>query len=107
MLSLLPAHELRRTGAPGVVEHALAYFLAAVPLGIGWPRRRGPGPRAILLMGLPTLATLMELLQFLAPGRHPHVSDALASSAGAWAGLALAAALLRHTGAAAAMAPTD
>ncbi|MBS7540324.1 VanZ family protein [Ancylobacter lacus] len=97
VLSLLPADEMRRTGAPGVVEHALAYFLAALPLALGW--RPGPAPVFALdrrfALGLPALAGMMELLQFFSPGRHPHLADAAASSAGALAGLAVAATLVR------------
>lgn len=85
ILSLLPAHDMVRTGAPKALEHFTAYFLTALFLSLGF------GRRAALMLGivLVGIAGLMEGLQHFSPGRTPHLSDFLASASGALLGVAL------------------
>lgn len=85
ILSLLPAHDMVRTGAPKALEHFIAYCLTALFLSLGF------GMRVALMLGLALvgIAGLMEGLQHFSPGRTPHLSDFLASASGALIGVAL------------------
>lgn len=88
VLSLLPARDMIRTGAPKGVEHFIAYFLSAAILSAGIGRKT----EMRVAVGLVLLSGLMEGLQHFSPGRTPHLSDFVASSGGAAAG-ALAVAI--------------
>lgn len=93
VLSLLPARDMYRTGAPKGVEHFAAYWGTGLMLGIAFCdqlRRRG-----LAIAMLIALAAAMEFLQAVSPGRTPHVSDFLASSAGAVIGVLMAGAVIR------------
>jgi len=81
LLSLVPAPDLPRTGAPGQFEHFLAYAGTALV----WLVARRGANRTRIWLGLAAYAGLMELAQVLAPGRHPQIIDFLASAAGAGA----------------------
>jgi len=85
ILSLLPAHDMVRTGAPKTLEHFMAYCLTVLVLSLGF------GRRATLLLGtaLIGMAGLMEGLQHFSPGRTPHLADFLASATGVLVGVAL------------------
>lgn len=83
LLSLLPAREMVRTGAPNGYEHFAAYFLSGIVLSLGIGRRK----QLAVAAGLSVIAAVMEVLQHLSPGRTPHLSDFLASSAGATSGV--------------------
>lgn len=85
ILSLLPAHDMIRTGAPKAFEHFMAYCLTALFLGLGF------GRRTAWMLGLVLVGTagLMEGLQHFSPGRTPHLSDFLASASGALFGVTL------------------
>jgi len=84
VLSLLPGDEMVRTRMGGHIEHAVAYAGTAMLLRLGyqaWGKQ--------IAVGLVLYAGLLELLQNFSPGRHPGVSDWLASSAGALMGIAV------------------
>lgn len=69
-------------------EHALAFVLVGLAFGLAHRRNR-------MLMALVAVAMTgaMEILQFLAPGRHARLSDFIVDALAACAGLALAALL--------------
>ena len=94
MLSLLPASDMYRTGAPKGVEHFVAYlgtgFLINLALRGGWREQM------LTSTGLAVLAGAMEMLQQLSPGRTPHVSDFIASAAGAVTGVMMAGVAFRY-----------
>jgi len=97
LLSLLPAQEMARTGAPKGVEHFLAYCGTAALLSLGLSRREVLIRAALLC----ALSVLMEGLQAFSPGRSPKLSDVVASSlgglAGAMLGLAINAVMARRS----------
>ena len=93
ILSLVPhAYEIR-TGAHKDLEHAVAYLLFAAVLGYGYGRPTRYVRLTVLLCGL---SGILELAQFLSPGRTPSLLDFLASSFGAAVGTAGAAQLRRY-----------
>ncbi len=83
VLSLLPGALRPDTGAPGQLEHLIAYFGTSVILASrpSMPDRRW---RASLL--LVPYAGALELAQLFVPGRHARFSDFLVSSVGALLG---------------------
>ena len=84
--SLVPGYERPHTGLSGHIEHFIAYGLTASALALGF---RSLSFRFEMAGGLALLAGLMEVLQKFVPGRHSALSDAIASSFGGLAGLAL------------------
>lgn len=83
LLSLLPAQDMLRTGAPGELEHFLAYAGSASVAIAAYGRKRSPK----LIIGLFWVyAGLLEWLQHFSPGRHPAVVDFVASAGGALCG---------------------
>ena len=86
-LSVAPAADRPHTGAPGQLEHLVAYAGVAFLLTFGDPARR----RMAWFATLVALSGALEIAQLFIPGRHAQVIDWLASSAGAGLG-ALAAA---------------
>jgi len=67
-------------------EHALAFVLIGLAFGLAYPQRRLPTAMiAVAMIGL------IEVLQFLAPGRHARWSDFVVDALASCAGLALAA----------------
>jgi VanZ family protein len=78
-LSWLPGEDLPRSGLSGKFEHFVAYAGTMLIGGLAWPeRRRAP----MLVSGLTAYAAVMELGQFVAPGRHASIWDFLAGTAG-------------------------
>ncbi len=76
-----PMTELSQDG-----EHAMAFILVGLALGIAYPRR------PLLTAGIAvTMTGLVELLQVLAPGRHARWEDFFVDATTLLAGLALAA----------------
>jgi VanZ family protein len=81
-LSLIP-HDLEvRTGAPGELEHFIAYLIAAVLFALSYPQKR-----ALIATALVMSAGLLETLQALSPGRTARLLDLFASGAGTVLGL--------------------
>lgn len=85
VLSLLPANDMARTGAPKAVEHFVAYFFTAGAFGLAFKYQLKH--TALIMLGLCALAAAMEIAQQFSPGRGTRMSDFLASSAGAVVGM--------------------
>ena len=68
-------------------EHALAFVLVGLAFGVAYTRKRWL--TAAMVIGL---TGLIEILQFLAPGRHARLEDFLVDAFAASVGLAVAAA---------------
>src|SRR5947209_2849519 len=80
ILSLLPAPDLPRTGAPGQLEHFVAYAGSAsiAMVGYGWRS-------AVRIVGLFWIyAGVLEYLQHFSPGRDPSIADFAGSALGAF-----------------------
>jgi VanZ family protein len=92
VLSLTPKALMVRTGAPGDLEHAVAYGITGVSLGFAWARPALLSPWLLLT----AFAVLMEIGQTFSPGRTPAAIDAAASSAGALLGLMICAWMRRR-----------
>ena len=67
-------------------EHALAFVLLGLAFGLAYARNRLF--TAIMVVGL---TGLVEILQFLAPGRHARLEDFLVDALAACAGIAAVA----------------
>ena len=81
--SLRPHSELGQNG-----EHALAFILLGLAFGLAYKRNRWlTALIAVAMIGL------VEILQFLAPGRHARLSDFVVDAVAACLGFAAAAAL--------------
>lgn len=69
-------------------EHALAFVLVGVAVGLAFPHRRLlVAPMSVMLVGL------LEIMQLWAPGRHARLEDFLVDAVATCAGLAVAAAI--------------
>ncbi|WP_025035201.1 VanZ family protein [Bradyrhizobium sp. DOA9] len=68
-------------------EHALAFILVGLAFGLAYRRRR-----LLIAAAAVVLIGVLELMQFLAPGRHARLTDFLVDAATACLGFALAAA---------------
>ena len=86
VLSLIPGDYMVRTGAPGDLEHFVAYLGTGVIASLGYARRMGYLVPAALLCAY---AGVLEIDQNFAPGRHPDFIDFAFSSAGILTGLLL------------------
>jgi hypothetical protein len=95
LLSLVPGAYRPHTGAPGDVEHLLAYGLTAAALALGW---RSPFQIAAIVLGLLVLASGLEVAQLFVPGRGADGVTALVSGLGGLCGVVLGAGLLRAVG---------
>ena len=80
VLSWLPGSEMVRTGSGGRVEHATAYFLTAIIMGL--TNRETPRLLVQSLL-LVVLAAILEVGQLFVPGRTAAFLDFAASSTGA------------------------
>jgi len=80
VLSWLPGSEMVRTGSGGRVEHATAYFLTAIIMGLA---NREPRRLLVQSLLLVVLAALLEVGQLFVPGRTAAFLDFAASSTGA------------------------
>jgi hypothetical protein len=87
ILSLVPGYLRPHTGAPGGVEHFVAYLMVAWAFSMGLRSER-----TILLAvaGLMLAAGGFELLQIEIPGRSPGLTGFVSSSLGAWTGIVFA-----------------
>ncbi len=91
ILSLIPGDVQVRSGMPGGIEHAIAYFGTATMFMLGY---RGKSWK--IAGGLVLYSAILETLQFLVPGRTPNIADALASSAGAILAIIIWAVILKQ-----------
>ena len=95
VLSLLRGQDRPHSGAPSEFEHLVAYLVAAVVLGIGYPERKTQLKLAMLLV---LLSGMMEIFQLWIPGRNSELAGFLGSSAGAIIGMisAIMSSVLHH-----------
>lgn len=93
LLSLVPGRVQLNTGAPGVVEHMLAYLGAGILLSLIYPRKR-----LLVLAVLVACSVLFEVVQAFVPGRFASRYDAAASTLGAILGVAMVALFSRLYG---------
>src|SRR5919206_2731246 len=77
VLSLTPGDYMVRTGAPGDLEHFVAYLGTGVIGCLGYARRFGYFVPTVLLC---TYAGLLEIAQNWTPGRHADFIDFASSS---------------------------
>jgi hypothetical protein len=86
VLSLIPGALRPDTGAPGKLEHLVAYMGAAalVALGSSTPGERWQG------LWLVPYAGALEIAQIFVPGRHSRFSDFVVSAIGALLGVVAA-----------------
>jgi VanZ family protein len=68
-------------------EHALAFVLIGLAFGLAYPRQRMTVAVAVALIGV------LELLQFLVPGRHARLEDFIVDAIAACIGFVIAALL--------------
>jgi hypothetical protein len=68
-------------------EHALAFVLIGLAFGLAYPRQRLTVVFAVGLIGV------LELLQFLVPGRHARLEDFIVDAIAACIGFVIAALL--------------
>jgi VanZ family protein len=87
LLSVIPAEVQVRTGSSKGLEHAVAYLVLALVLGVGYRSFRWATTSIAIL--LTALSGALELIQFWCPGRTPSVADWFAGVFGAIAGVAL------------------
>ena len=66
-------------------EHALAFVLIGLAFGLAYPRHRSTVVVAVGLIGV------LELLQFLVPGRHARLEDFIVDAIAACIGFVIAA----------------
>jgi VanZ family protein len=86
LLSLVPGQDRPHTGAPGQVEHIIAYCLTALWLGMLVPQRVHKYAIAACLV---LYAGVLETLQLWIPGRTSQFIDFAASSSGVLIGILL------------------
>jgi hypothetical protein len=86
VLSLIPGALRPDTGAPGKLEHLVAYMCAGalVALGSSSPSERWQG------LWLVPYAGALEIAQIFVPGRHSRFSDFVVSGVGALLGVVIA-----------------
>lgn len=94
VLSLVAPSWRPVTVLPHGIEHAAIFALAGLAVGLGYPNHTMRNMIALTLF-----AGVVELAQFLAPGRHPRLSDLLVDALAACVGVALAFALMRASAA--------
>jgi VanZ family protein len=94
VLSLVPRELRPHTGAPGPLEHVVAYGIVSGLLTFGYVKRYQP---SIIVLSLCLYAAILEIAQIWVSGRNPTIIDFAASSAGAFIGSALAWIRLRAT----------
>lgn len=66
-------------------EHALAFVLVGLAVGLAWPRH--PWRTALISV---VLTGIVEVLQFLAPGRHARLEDFIVDALALCLGLGVA-----------------
>jgi hypothetical protein len=92
VLSWIPGAYMIRTGVlSGHEEHFLAYLISGSVVAVAFRRSYYAG----LACALGWYAALLEIGQYVVPGRHPAFADFSASSFGALAGIGLIAAIRR------------
>jgi VanZ family protein len=90
VLSLVSPSLRPVTKLPHTIEHLGIFAIAGFALGLGYP-----GWLARKLALLVIFAGVIEVAQFITPGRHPRVIDFVVDAVGACAGALLAALVVR------------
>lgn len=85
-LSLVPGSARPHSGIGGNYEHGIAYALVGFAFAMGY---RSIKSRIFSGLALSAGAAILELLQNFIPGRDPAFAGFVASTIGAWSGLAL------------------
>lgn len=80
-LSLVPSKLRPETGVPHIFEHCLIFVLTGAAFGLGYEARRGA-----LAIQLVIFASVVEIAQLFAPGRHARLSDFLVDAVAIFAG---------------------
>jgi VanZ family protein len=83
LLSVVPPRGRPVTAVPHVFEHVGIFLLLGFSFGAGYL------VRLISVAGLVAFTACVELVQFVAPGRHPRWSDFIGNIAGIALGIAL------------------
>lgn len=83
--TLGPATQRPHSNLGQNAEHAFAFALLGLAFGLAYAR--APGRTAMLVI---VFTGLVEVLQFLAPGRHARLSDFVVDALAACAGLVVA-----------------
>ena len=91
VLSLVPGHAQIRTGAPGIVEHVVAYCATAALFTIGYRAAN----RAYIILGLVCYAGMLEGAQSFVPDRSATIWDFGGSSLGVVLGCLLGVVVAR------------
>jgi VanZ family protein len=91
VLSLVPGHAQIRTGAPGIVEHIVAYCATAAVFTLAYPA----ASRARIILALVCYAGVLEVTQSFVPDRSATVWDFGGSSLGVALGCLIGAAVAR------------
>jgi len=86
ILSLVPGDLRPHVLSVSQLEHFAAYLVAASALILGYS---GVRPAVTIASALPVYAAVLEILQLWAPDRSARFIDVVASSLGAWTGIAL------------------
>jgi VanZ family protein len=79
------------TKLPHDLEHVAIFILTGFALGLGYPGRLVRNMALLVIF-----AAVIELAQFVTPGRHPRLIDFVVDAASACAGAWLAALLVRR-----------
>jgi VanZ family protein len=90
-LSLVPGHAQIRTGAPGIVEHIVAYCATAAVFTLGYPATS----RTRIVLALVCYAGVLEVAQAVVPDRSATVWDFGGSSLGVVFGCLIGAIVAR------------
>ncbi len=84
-LSLVPPSIRPVTDLPHDLEHFAIFLLTSFAFGMGYPRRY-----LFQLIALATFAGLVEIAQYLVPGRHARLSDFIVDAVAVCAGIGAA-----------------
>jgi VanZ family protein len=92
ILSLVPLKLRPHIFAVSQFEHVGAYFITGVALALAFRTRTA---LVAICISLSLLAAALEVAQLWIPGRNARLIDWVASSSGAWAGIAVVLAVRR------------
>jgi VanZ family protein len=92
VLSLVPPSLRPETDIPHNLEHFAIFIATGAAFGLGYSRR--PGLVSVLLV---VFAGVIEIAQFLVPGRHPRLSDFIVDALAACIGLAISTFFVART----------
>jgi VanZ family protein len=91
VVSVVPGTIRPHTSMSGYTEHFLAYAIVASCFALGW---RSPLYQAAVVISAFIVASLLEAVQFLCPGRSPDSVSPIVSGIGGLCGVILATLLI-------------